>query len=124
MPDDAIKPAAETAAPGIDWRRELELAAQNQASNADKQQKFRDLSKSMSPAQLDWLKRHHMEPANNPGKRWKRPRVEVTAGGLPIVHLNDHCVLVPLFLIPMVFCSIGHMDSDGQLFDHMHDPRP
>jgi hypothetical protein len=111
------------AAPQIDWQGESELAAKNRASEAEKDNSYLDLSKSMSPAQLDWLKRNHMEPAG-PGITWKRPRVEVTKDGLPIVHINDHCVLLPILLIPMVFCSIGHIEPNGDLFKHMHDPPP
>jgi hypothetical protein len=116
-------PSIETppVAPQIDWQGESDLAAKNRASEAEKDNSYRDLSKSMSPAQLDWLKRNHMEPAS-PGITWKRPRVEVTKDGLPIVHINDHCVLLPILLIPMVFCSIGHIEPNGDLFKHMHDP--
>jgi hypothetical protein len=108
----------------IDWQHELELAALNGVTDELMKKSYRDLSRSMSPSQLEWLKRHRMEPASNPGMTWKRPRVEVTKDGLPIVHLNDHCVLVPLFLIPMVFCSVGHIEPNGDLFNHMHNPQP
>ena len=123
--DLAIAPPIETAptTPPIDWQKELEAAAKNRESEADKNNAYRDLSRSMSPSQLDWLKQHRMEPAN-PGITWKSPRVEITQDGLPIVHINDQCVLVPFFLMPMVFCSIGHVEPNGDLFKHMHDPPP
>jgi hypothetical protein len=123
-PTVPIAPLIETppAAPQIDWQGESELAANNRASEAEKDNAYRDLSKSMSPAQLDWLKRNHMQPAN-PGITWKRPRVD-TKDGLPVVHINDHCVLLPLLLIPMVFCGIGHIEPNGDLFKRMHDPPP
>jgi hypothetical protein len=107
-----------------DWQHELELTAQNNVMATEKGLAYRDLSKSLSPSQLDWLKQNHMEPSGHPGIKWKEPRVEVTKDGLPIVHLNDHCVLIPLFLIPMVFCSIGHIEPDGDLLKPMRDPRP
>jgi hypothetical protein len=112
-----------TPRPQIDWQHELELAALNGVTDEETTRSYLDLSKSMSPSQLEWLKQHRMEPASSPGLTWKRPRVEITKDGLPIVHLNDHCVLVPLFLIPMVFCSVGHIEPNGDLFNHLHDPR-
>lgn len=115
-PPVAVAPAV----PPIDWQAQLELAAKHSATEADEGIAYRDLSKSMSSAQLAWLKDHHMKPAS-PGITWKEPRVEVTKDGLPIVHISDHCVLVPNYLIPMVFCSIGRIEPNGDLFKHMHD---
>ncbi len=124
-PTNPTAPLLETppAAPQIDWQGESELATKNRESEAEKDTSYRDLSKSMSPAQLDWLKRNHMEPAS-PGITWKRRRAEVTKDGLPVVQLNDHCVLLPILLIPMVFCSIGLIEPNGDLFKHMRDPPP
>lgn len=124
-PNASITPPIETATPTpqIDWQHELELAAQNRVADEEAEKTYRDLSKSMSPSQVDWLKQHHMEPAT-PGLTWKTPRVEVTKEGMPIVHINDHCVLVPLLFVPMVFCSIGHIEPNGDLFKHMRDPQP
>jgi len=124
-PNASISPPMEPATPPppIDWQRELESAVQNRVANEDAEKSYRDLSKSMSPSQIDWLKRHQMEPAS-PGVTWKTPRVEVTKDGMPIVHINDHCVLVPVLFVPMVFCSIGHIEPNGDLFNHMRDPQP
>jgi hypothetical protein len=55
---------AATPATQIDWQHELELAVQNRAANEEAEKTYRDLSKSMSPSQVDWLKQHHMEPAS------------------------------------------------------------
>jgi hypothetical protein len=57
-----------------------------------------------------------LEPAA-PGIPWQRPRVEITPGGLPVIWINERCVLV----IVMVFCGIGHIEADGGLFNHMRD---
>ena len=37
--------------------------------------------------------------------------------GLPILWIYDHCVLVML----MVFCRVGHIEANGDLFKHMRD---
>lgn len=112
-------PDASASAP-IDWEEEARLAARNTIADADKERAYRDLS-SLSPEQLDWMRKNHLEPAA-PGIPWKYRRVEVGAGGWPIIHINDHCVVVP-FLMMMVFCSIGHIEPRGDLFDHMRDER-
>jgi hypothetical protein len=115
-PDNAITAPEVPPRPSIDWQQEAELAAQNAVADAEREGKFRDLS-SLTPLQLEWIKQNHMEPAP-PGIHWKRPRVEVTPGGLPVIWINERCVLV----IVMVFCGIGHIEADGGLFKHMGDP--
>lgn len=48
------------------------------------------------------------------------PRFEFDRhSGLPIFWINDHCVLVTL----LVFCSIGHIEANGDLLKHMRDPQ-
>jgi hypothetical protein len=115
-PDNAITLPPAAPPPGVDWQHEAELAAQNAVAGAEREGKFRDLSK-LTPQQLDWIKRNHMGPAA-PGMHWKRPRVEIMPGGLPIIWINERCVLVTV----MVFCGIGHIEADGGLFNHMRDP--
>jgi hypothetical protein len=59
-----------------------------------------------------------MEPMP-PGIEWTHPRFEFDRhSGLPILWINDHCVLVTL----MVFCGIGHIEANGELLKHMRDP--
>jgi hypothetical protein len=103
--------------PNIDWEREAELVARNEVAGAEKQDNYRDLS-ALSAAQLRWLKQNHMEPMP-PGIQWQHPRFEFDRySGLPVLRINDHCVLVML----MVFCAIGHIEANGDLFKHMRDP--
>jgi hypothetical protein len=118
VPDNAITLPTETPPPVVDWQHEAELAAQNAVADAEREGNIRDLS-SLTPLQLDWIKRNHMEPAP-PGIHWKRPRVEFIDRGVPIpvIWINDRCVLI----IPLVFCGIGHIEADGGLFKHMGDP--
>jgi hypothetical protein len=116
VPDDATGAPPETPPPAIDWEQEAELAARNGVAGAEKQKNYRDLS-ALSAQQLSWAKRNHMEPAA-PGIQWSHPRFEFDAhSGLPVFWINDHCVLVTL----MVFCAIGHIGANGDLFKHMGD---
>jgi hypothetical protein len=103
-------------APKIDWQQEAELAALNGVANADKERNYRNLG-GLSDAQLKWVRDNHMVQME-PGIVWAHPRIEIDkATSLPIVHINDHCVLVLVF----VFCSVGHITPNSHLLDHMHD---
>ena len=105
--------------PPVDWGKEAEIASKNAIKNAETRDAYRDLS-ALSPAQLNWVRKNHLEPAA-PGIQWKYRRVEVTEVGFPIIHINDHCIAVP-FLMMMLFCRIGYIEPKGDLFDHMRDP--
>jgi hypothetical protein len=105
--------------PDIDWEKEAALASRNAVANAGKENAYRNLS-ALSPEQLSWVRQNHLEPAP-PGIAWTYRRIEITEGGFPIIHINDHCVAIPLMMF-MVFCKIGHIEPKGDLFDHMRDP--
>jgi hypothetical protein len=114
---NAITLPAEETTPKIDWDHEAESAARNELANAAQQRDYRNLG-GLSDAQLKWVRDNHMVPMA-PGIVWAHPRVEVDRDTLlPIIHINDHCVLVLLF----VFCGIGHIQPNTHLFDHLHDP--
>jgi hypothetical protein len=119
-PSDAItlpREAPET--PAIDWEHEAQLAIENGNAAAAKEKDYRDLA-GMSSAQRTWLEQNRMVPMS-PGIRWTHPRVEFDKNtGIPVVWINDHCVLVLLF----PFCAIGHIEPNGELFKHMRDPDP
>ena len=104
--------------PAIDWEHEAEMAAQNGVARTEKERTYRDLS-ALSAAQLSWIRHNHMEPAP-PGIHWRHPRVEIQ-DGFPIIWINDRCVLIPLMMFA-VFCGIGHIEPNGELFKHMRDP--
>jgi hypothetical protein len=116
--DDVATVAREKLPPAIDWEKEAEIASNNAITNVDTQNAYRNLS-ALSPAQRSWVRQNHLEPARA-GIQWKYRRVEVAEGGFPIIHINDHCIIVP-FLMMMVFCQIGHIEPKGDLFDHMRD---
>jgi hypothetical protein len=101
----------------IDWDRESALAVQSSIARATKEEKYRDLS-SLTPEQLDWIKKNHMEPMQ--GFQWDRAsRREMLRYG--IVKLNDYCVLI--VVIP--FCRFGgKIQYSSDLFEHMRDPKP
>ncbi len=118
--DSAITPPIAAQAPSnIDWEHEAKLAAQNGVSSAEKEKSYRNLA-ALSESQMRWVRENHLEPAP-PGISWTYRRVEVVQDGLPIIHINDHCIAVP-FLMMMVFCKIGHVEPKGDLFEHMRSP--
>ncbi len=118
VPDNSITvPPEAPPQPRIDWEREAELSAQNGVASAEKQKNYRDLS-ALSPAQLSWVRKNHMEPMP-PGIEWHHPRFEFDRNsGLPMLWINDHCVLVTL----IVFCGLGKIEANGDLFKHLRDP--
>jgi hypothetical protein len=99
----------------IDWDRESALAVESNIAKAAKDRSYRDLS-SLTPEQLDWVKKNHMEPM--PSFQWDRSsRGQMLRHG--IIKLNDYCVLV--VVIP--FCRFGgKIQYNGDLFKDMHDP--
>lgn len=92
------------------------MAARDGVAAAEKEKSYRDLS-ALSRAQLSWSRTNHMVRAP-PGIQWTHPRLEFMPNGLPVFWINDHCVLVTV----MVFCSIGRIEANGGLFNHMRDP--
>ena len=101
----------------IDWGHEADLAVQNALANAGKERDYRNLA-GLSAAQLKFVRDNHLVPMA-PGMVWAQPRVEFFQG-IPIVHINDHCVLI--LLLPL--CAIGHITPNSHLFDHLHDADP
>lgn len=104
----------------IDLEREIQLAVQNALANAEKERNYRNLA-ALSAEQLKWVRENQLAPAT-PGIPWTYRRVEVTQGGFPIIHINDHCIVIPLMMM-MVFCKIGHIEPRGDLFNHMESSR-
>src|SRR5258708_26248993 len=99
----------------IDWDRESALPVQSSIVKSAKDRSYRDLS-SLTPEQLDWVKKNHMEPM--PSFQWDRSsRGQMLRHG--IIKLNDYCVLV----VVMPFCRFGgKIQYNGDLFKDMHDP--
>jgi hypothetical protein len=116
--DNAITMPPEVGAqPKIDWEHEAQLAIENGLAAAEREKTYRDLA-GLSAAQLSWVRQNRMVPAP-PGIAWHHPRFEFDKStGLPVFWVNDHCVLITV----LIFCGIGHIESNGELFKHMRDP--
>jgi hypothetical protein len=112
--------APSAAGPRIDWERAAVDAARASAATAAAGAGYRDLA-GAPPAVRAWIEGEHMEraPAGIP---WRHSRVEFTPEGFPIIHINDHCVSLPMLAF-LVFCKIGHIEADGHLFDSLRAPR-
>lgn len=122
-PPDFLPPPAvalEPPAP-FDWQGAAARAAQRGVAELERQGASNDFS-GLSIAQRGWIKKNHLEPVA-PGIPWGPPRVEVTPEGLPIIHVNEHCIVVPMLAF-LMFCKIGHIGSSAHIFDHMRDVRP
>jgi hypothetical protein len=102
--------------PPIDWDHEAALAVESSIAQSAKERSYRNWS-GLSPEQLDWLKRNHLEPA--PGFHWDRnSRRDMLRHG--IFKINDYCVLV----VALPFCNFGgKIQYDGDLFRNMRDPK-
>ena len=63
-------------------------------------------------------------PARTPGLAWnyaRTHRVEALPGGVTVFHVNDHCAIALLWIMPFFGCSLGKIPTRGDLFEHMHD---
>jgi hypothetical protein len=117
IPNDAISlPDTSRPPPPIDWAREAEAAVQHSLAEQDKGRSYRNLSR-LSAAQLDWIRRNHMVPMP-PSFQWDHRRRD-NGNPLGVIWIGQHCALV--WLIP--FCRIGHIEANGELLEHMRDPK-
>lgn len=107
--------------PPVDWAEAAHRAAQNAATDTERRRRYNDFS-GLTPAQRDWIARNEFVPVA-PGIAWKPNRVEVTPEGLPLIHVGDHCIVVPMLAF-LMFCKVGHINANSHLFDHFRDPAP
>jgi hypothetical protein len=38
-----------------------------------------------------------------------------------VFHINDHCAIALLWIMPFFGCSLGKIPTRGDLFEHTHD---
>ena len=110
-----LSPAAPTT-PSVDWDQEALAAIQESLLAAEKHKQYRDLS-GLLAAQLEWVRQNQMVPMP-PSFQWDHRRRD-NGNPLGVIWIGQHCVLV--WLIP--FCQIGHIEANGELFEHMRDPK-
>jgi hypothetical protein len=103
-----------TMLPPIDWTQEAEWAVNNQMQAAEREKLYRNLS-GLSAAQLEWIRRNHMEPVDtNPP--WAENRPKNNAVG--VLWLSENCALVNL--LPFCRIELGRKPPRGDLFKNMH----
>lgn len=98
--------------PSIDWASELNRVADKVASEA----------REVKPREFG---APHVAPppvAKSPEFAWKRSRTNrlerVTEG--TAIHLGEHCI-ISITPLPVVSCTPGKKEANGDLFDHLHD---
>jgi hypothetical protein len=97
----------------IDWTQEAEWAVRSQMQAAEREKLFRNLS-GMSAAQLEWIRKNHMEPADtNPP--WAENRPRNNADG--VLWLSENCALVNG--LPFCRIKLGRKPPRGDLFKNM-----
>ncbi len=104
--DNAIHPAP-------DWTEELHLAAKHA------------LASELARKRHEWDFAHAFPtpPKKPPQFAWDYAathRIEALPEGGMLLHLGEHCVLIP-FPLPFVGCAIGTRPANGDLFEHRHD---
>jgi hypothetical protein len=111
----AIKPPSAVSGAAVDWSAQLTGAAD---SALNKEQQQRDQLGALTRKfviEADPLNPGH---GSRPGFRWYNAgthRID-TRSPIPVLHLNDRCLLVA-FILP--FCTIGHIEIHGDLFQNM-----
>jgi hypothetical protein len=102
----------------IDWFAEAQLTANRQAAP------------SIEPHSLDDHSRHGSHEEGLGLREISKPKFAWyyagthrfdTSGDLPVIRLNDRCVVPIGLMIPLPLCRIGKIPARGDLFDHMRD---
>ena len=100
---------------GVDWSAQLSGAADS-ALNREKRERDQAAAltrKIVTPADP-------LNPGHGPGSgfRWYDAGIHRidSRGPLPVLHLNDRCLLLA-FILPV--CAIGHIEIHGDMFQNM-----
>ena len=100
--------------PPIDWANELNRTARDSASGESAPQPRAFGQPHVAPK----------PPAKPPEFGWSRSRTHRVDRGPDgtAIHLGDHCVINLFSQMPLVTCSPGKKEANGDLFKHMRDP--
>ncbi len=114
--------------PPIDWLADAEFAARDEiASDIEKRRRAEWLLRGADPETHPLIQALKPMYPKMPEFGWDHARihrVEHVQGGPLIVWINDRCALAFLGLAVLPVCQIGHMEPNGALFEHIHDPGP
>lgn len=114
LPDEYSTPSA------IDWRSEASRAAADTLTDNEESARQRAALNQRRGTPLEETTR-----VPTPGIAWDvahTKRIQPLEGGGTLIYLNDHCVLVVPFPLPI--CKVGKIAARGDLFDHMNEPPP
>lgn len=114
LPDEFSTP------PAVDWRSEASRAATDTLRDNDESARQRAALNQRKGTPLEETTR-----VPTPGITWDvahTKRIEPLEGGGTLIHLNERCVLVVPFPLPI--CKVGKIAVRGDLFDHMNEPPP
>jgi hypothetical protein len=108
-----------------DWYADIPAIAQSEiAAEAARQRSQQRLSRATDPDAHPLAR--SLLPLYPPEKTtftWDHvhtQRVEHLAGGGLLVWLNDHCAVAIYALLVLPGCAIGHIESNGALFQDTH----
>ena len=121
----APESTAITPAPALDWRGELQIAAN---SELEREELRRQQPALLAPHDFSGVK-----PGSTDNSKhefgWNHAathRIEAMPGGGLLININDRCVIAWM-IFPFPACRIGKIPVRGDLFDHLKDapaPRP
>jgi len=114
------EPAGITPPPAPDWRAEAGIAANNVL---EAERRKHDNPSALEPHDFSGVTPGSTD-TSKPRFGWSHAatqRVEVVPGGI-LLNVTDRCAIGLLFLVPLVGCKVGHMETRGDLFEHMGDP--
>ena len=98
-----------TAPVAVDWAKEAERAAARSIEAGENGHRSASIASSPTP-QFGWDQAHIQ-------------RIEAIPDGGLVLNLNDRCAIVFKFPLLLGGCKIGELESRGDLFTHMRDPR-
>ena len=109
----SITPNDFTLLPPIDWEHEAEAAVQSRMAATEREKRYRNLA-GLSAAQLEWIRKNHMEPVDS-NPPWSETHPRNNADG--VFWINDNCAIVDF--MPVCRIKLGSKKPRGDLFRDM-----